>query len=97
MTRTEMIGFVREHPLTKVTHTLFSKDEYIYSKGDGCIYEEHGYLFEDWISERSNGIRMRSGDLWETGWSLYEEGVRRETKPRKRSVEYYRKRLYQGV
>ena len=78
MTRTEMIGFARENPYVKITHYLFSKDEYIYSKGDGCIYEEHDYLFEDWSSERSNGMRMRSGGAWETGWSLYEEEKKRE-------------------
>lgn len=78
MTRTEMIGFLRENPFVKVTHKLFMKDEYLYSKGDGCIYEEHDYLFEDWSSERSNGMRMRSGGAWETGWSLYVEEKKRE-------------------
>lgn len=77
MTRTEMIGFARENPLVKITHHLFLRDEYIY--GDGCnIYEEHGYLFEDFSSDRHNGIRMRSGGAWETGWSLYEEEKKRE-------------------
>ena len=78
MTRTEMIGFTRENPLVKITHTLFSKGEYIYSNGDGNIYEEHDYLFEDFTSERHNGLRMRSGGAWETGWSLYEESTKRE-------------------
>lgn len=77
MTRTEMIGFARENPLVKITHHLFMKGEYIY--GDGCnIYEEHGYLFEDFTSPQHNGIRMRSGGAWETGWSLYEEITKRE-------------------
>lgn len=97
MTRTEMIGFARENPYVKITHYLFSKDEYIYSKGDGCIYEEHGYLFEDFTSNCNSGIRMRSGDLWEKGWYLYEESKVRETKSRKQSRGYYSKRLYQGV
>ena len=78
MTRTEMIGFARENPLVKITHPLFSKDEYIYGKGDGKVYEEHDYLFEDFTSERHNGLRMRSGGAWETGWSLYEEEKKRE-------------------
>jgi hypothetical protein len=78
MTRTEMIGFIRENPYVKITHTLFSKDEYIYSKGDGRVYEEHDYLFEDFISERSNGLRMRTGGLWDNGWSLYEEVKKRD-------------------
>ena len=78
MTRTEMIGFIRENPYIKVTHILFLRDEYIYSKRDGCVYEEHGYLFEDFISERSNGLRMRSGGAWENGWLLYEEEKKRE-------------------
>lgn len=77
MTRTEMIGFARENPFVKITHTLFGSDEYIYGNG-GNIYEEHNYLFEDWTSERHDGIRMRSGGLWETGWSLYEEAKKRE-------------------
>lgn len=78
MTRTEMIGYIRENPYIKITHSLFSKDEYIYSKGDGHVYEEHGYLFEDFTSERSNGLRMRSGGLWETGWSLYKAEQKKE-------------------
>ena len=78
MTRTEMIGYIRENPLVKVTHILFMKDEYLYSKGDGKVYEEHGYLFEDFVTEMHNGLRMRSGGAWENGWTLYQEITKRE-------------------
>ena len=78
MTRTEMIGFIRENPFVKVKHKLFMEGECLYSNGDGNVYEEHGYLFEDFTSPQHNGIRMRSGGSWETGWSLYEEITKRE-------------------
>ena len=41
------------------------------------VYDERGYLFEDWVSEgagKHDGIRARVGGTWEDGWSLYEEG-----------------------
>ena len=75
MTRKEMIGFIMINPNVKVTHRLFSKDEYIYSNGNGCVYEEHGYPFEDFISKDCNGIRARSGGAWENGWSLYKDAA----------------------
>ena len=70
MIRAEMIDFVRENPFVKITHKLFLKDEYIYGNGIH-IYEEHDYLFDE-------GIRMRSGGAWESGWYLYEEIAKRE-------------------
>ena len=78
MTRTEMIGFIRENPFVKVKHKLFMEGECLYSNGDGNVYEEHGYLFEDWKSEQYNRLRMRSGGAWENGWTFYEEEKRRE-------------------
>ena len=86
MTRTEMLTFIRENPFVKITHRLFSKDEYIYGNGIH-IYEEHGYLFDE-------GILMRSGGLWETGWSLYEEKPTKQTKHT--SWENNRNKLQKG-
>ena len=71
MTRTEMIEFLNKNPNVKVSHSSFGSDEYLYQK-NGYIYDENGYLFEDWWSKRHNGLRMRSGDVWEDGWYVKE-------------------------
>ena len=34
------------------------------------IYDENDYLFEDWYSDGSIGMRMRTGGSWEDGWSV---------------------------
>ena len=73
----EMIEFIRKNPFVHIIHFLFDKDEYIYSSEDGLVYDEQGYLFEDWNSVTNmwsghNGIRMRSGKQWEYGWSIKE-------------------------
>ena len=77
MSRDEMIEFIRKNPFVHIIHFLFDKDEYIYSSEDGLVYDEQGYLFEDWDSVTNmcsghNGIRMRSGKQWENGWSIKE-------------------------
>lgn len=77
MTRSEMIEFIKENPYVHITHDLFDADEYIYSDIDGLVWDEHGYLFEDWDSVTNNwsghnGIRMRIGGSWETGWHIKE-------------------------
>ena len=77
MTRTEMIEFVKENPYVHITHLLFDDSEYIYSADDGNVYEENGYLFENWDSVTDmwsgvNGIRMRTGGGWANGWRIKE-------------------------
>lgn len=77
MTRTEMIEFIKENPYVHITHDLFSTDEYIYSDIDGLVWDEKGYLFENWDSvtdmwSGNNGIRMRIGGSWENGWHIKE-------------------------
>lgn len=78
MTRTEMIEFIKQNPYVYITHDLFSDDEYIYSDIDGLVWDENGYLFEDWSSPNdytgSNGIRMRTGDRWEDSWRIKNKG-----------------------
>lgn len=78
MTRSEMIEFIKENPYRHITHRLFDKDEYIYSDIDGLVWDEHGYLFEDWGNLGDdwfgrNGIRIRQGEAWESGWCLKKE------------------------
>lgn len=71
--RNIMIEFMKENPNVKFTHPLFSDDEYIYQKENGNVYDENGYLFEDWYSEgvgQHNGIRMRIGREWNDGWEV---------------------------
>lgn len=73
MKRDEMINFIKEHPNVKITHVLFDKDEYIYSKNGGNVYDENDYLFEDWSSygpSSHNGIRMRDKGIWEDVWKI---------------------------
>ena len=70
MTRDEMIEFIKSNPCVKITHTLFDASEHIYSQDNGNVYDERGYLFEDWYSNARDGIRSRIGGRWETGWSI---------------------------
>lgn len=77
MTRDEMIKFIKENPFVNITHDLFSTKEFIYADNNGLVYDENGYLFEDWdrtINKWSgnNGIRLRSGGSWEDGWYIKE-------------------------
>lgn len=77
MTRTEMIEFIKANPHVEITHFLFDEDEYIYSDNDGVVWDERGYLFEDWSSPTNSwigigGIRIRTGGQWEDGWHIKE-------------------------
>lgn len=71
MTQQEAIKVMLDNPYKKITHTLFAPDEYIYSKGGSVIYDENGYVFEDWESHCA-GMRIRKEGYWETGWSIKE-------------------------
>ena len=62
------LDILKNQPNVKITHRYFSSDEYIYGKEDGNVYDENGYLFEDWESDRFSGMRMRFGGVWEDGW-----------------------------
>lgn len=74
MTRLQMIKFIHENPNVRITHFLFSENEFIYSVESGEVYDENGYLFEDWNWDcNRDGIRMRQGGYWEDGWSLWKE------------------------
>lgn len=76
LSREAAIDVLENKPNQKITHKFFDSNEYIYSK-DGVVYDEQGYLFEDWVSDgtgKHDGIRARVGGAWEDGWSLYEEG-----------------------
>lgn len=72
MTRAEMIEFISKNPNVSISHLLFADDEFIFSSPGGRVYDESGYLFEDWYSPNDpsgwNGIRMRKGGQWENGW-----------------------------
>lgn len=67
-----MIIFIKENHYVEITHFLFDEDEYIYSDGDGIVWDEHGYLFENWYDRwyGANGIRLRHGGQWEDGWRV---------------------------
>lgn len=73
MTRDEMLKFIRNNPNVKIKHESFDKDEYLYYCC-GIVYDENEYVFEDFeAGSFRNGLRIRIGDCWETGWSLYKE------------------------
>lgn len=69
-----MIEYSKNNPHVHITHRLFAYYEYIYSDENGVVHDENGYVFEDWYSPDDvrgwNGIRMRTGGVWETGWSI---------------------------
>lgn len=55
----------------KFRHCSFDDEEWLISKSDGNIYDEQGYLFEDWDTPNMfNGMRMRKGGAWEDGWVI---------------------------
>lgn len=79
MTRNEMIDFIKHNPRVHISHPLFAEDEYIYSDADRIVYDECGYIFENWDSVTDmwsgiNGIRMRAGGMWEDGWYIKLQG-----------------------
>ena len=74
MTKDQAIYFVLHHPYAKITHRLFASDEYLYSNGDSIIYDENGYVFEDFYSDGPAarcGMRIRNEDFWWEGWYVY--------------------------
>jgi hypothetical protein len=65
--REEAIQILKSQVNVRVSHDLFDEEEYLYMK-DGKVYDENGYLFDDWYSPHHNGVRERVGGAWETGW-----------------------------
>lgn len=70
ISRIDMIAVLTSNPGAKISHRYFSKNEYIYLGNDGNVYDENGYLFEDWKSRQNCGVRMRNGGNWEHGWYI---------------------------
>ncbi len=70
ISRIDMMAALTSRPGTKISHHLFSPEEYIYLANDGRVYDENDYLFDDWDSHAYCGLRMRSGGAWETGWYI---------------------------
>lgn len=70
MSRVEMMAALTSKPGAKISHQYFAPGEYIYLGEDSNVYDENGYLFEDWTSRRNCGVRMRNGNGWEHGWYL---------------------------
>lgn len=74
MSREEIIQFMNDNHNVKISHSLFSSDEFLVMRDDGNVYDENGYLFEDWEGDH-NGLRMRTGGSWKTDWFVVKEGV----------------------
>ncbi|MBQ8806496.1 MAG: hypothetical protein IJZ68_08585 [Bacteroidaceae bacterium] len=70
LSRVEMMVALTSKPHVKISHRFFTKDEYIYLGDDGKVYDENGYLFDDWDSPANCGLRMRTGGNWESGWYI---------------------------
>lgn len=84
MTRSEMIDTLKNCPHLPITHYLFADDEYIFSSMDGIVYDESGHIFENWASITDvwsgvNGLRLRTGGMWEDGWRIKTEMLERRT------------------
>ena len=78
MTRNEIVAYLRGNFYKRVTHRLFAPEEYLYCAEDGNIYDENGYVFEDWNagSCAHNGLRLRTGGVWEEGWEIIDKAER---------------------
>ncbi len=74
LSRDEAIKILHTQPNVHISHVYFDEHEYVYMK-DGAVYTEEGYLFEDWYSAAHNGMRMRSGSGWETGWYIKRQNI----------------------
>ena len=74
LSRDEIIAYMQANHFARVRHKLFDKNEYLYMADDGFIYDENGYLFENWQDPfRWDGMSIRWGGAWEQGWSVYNE------------------------
>lgn len=69
MTKDMAIQYMMQNPNCHVWHPLFVDGEYLYSKGDGIIYDEVGNIFEDFDSNCA-GMRLRWEEAWLTGWRV---------------------------
>lgn len=57
----------------KITHWLFSSDEYLYIDNNGIMRDECGY---DWTNTGrycTNPWEERSGVNWRNGWEIWKE------------------------
>lgn len=70
MTQRQAKQYMLRNPHCHVGHVNFQLFEYLYAKEDGCIYDEVGNLFEDFKTNEHNGLRVRCGYPWLTGWYI---------------------------
>ena len=56
----------------KISHRLFSKDEYIYKDDRGRMYTEDRCRFEEALGDRIEG---EHSEMWQTGWFIYKGGA----------------------
>lgn len=52
----------------KITHRLFTPDEYIFRQDNGRLVDEAGHVFID-----SDFFSIRKNDEWEKDWEVWEE------------------------
>ena len=67
MTKEEIIELMKMCPFKAVTHLYFEEDQYIYWDGY-VIRNEKDSIFEDFCTEKYNGMRCRTASAWNTGW-----------------------------
>lgn len=71
MTKDQAIHYMLNNPNCHVWHPLFSPNEFLFAKEDGIIYDECGYVFEDFEENSSRaGMRLRWEDVWLSGWRV---------------------------
>ena len=66
MTKAEAEAAMRDGK--KVTHIIFTKDEWLYMV-NGIIHDENDYI---WGNVYCEAWTMRTGGNWDKGWSIKE-------------------------
>lgn len=69
MTKDDILSISAEQGM-KITHELFTDDEYIEVLTNGDIRTEEGY-----IVSQDEFWRYRTEKYWDEGWSIYQESI----------------------
>lgn len=83
LTIQEALEIFRTKPGVKVSHRLFSDNEYLYADESGYVYDEKGNLVEDWVSKEHNKLRKNDYGVWEDGWHVFDAKKTINDHPRK--------------
>ena len=93
LTIQEALEIFRTKPGVKVSHRLFSDNEYLYADESGYVYDEKGNLVEDWVSEEHNELRKNDYGVWESDWLVSNEKETINNRPNKVNFMTYNEML----